>query len=78
VVQWAWASCERKVVKVTTGGARSLAWCSSLLLLSHTSSTQDVMFPYAAKHVRGHLESTYASEETQEDIAAIRAQVRLT
>jgi methionine salvage enolase-phosphatase E1 len=36
---------------------------------------QDVMFPYAGKHVRAHLESSYASEETQEDIAAIRAQV---
>lgn len=39
------------------------------------SYVADVMFPYAAKHVRGFLQSTYESVATQQDIALIRTQV---
>ncbi|MEW5305998.1 MAG: hypothetical protein WDW36_008504 [Sanguina aurantia] len=39
-----------------------------------TSYVADVMFPYAAKHVRGFLQSTYESPATQQDLASIRAQ----
>lgn len=38
------------------------------------SYVADVMFPYARDNVRSHLEATYDSSETQEDIEAIRAQ----
>jgi methylthioribulose 1-phosphate dehydratase/enolase-phosphatase E1 len=38
------------------------------------SYVADVMFPYARDNVRSHLELTYDSAETQEDIEAIRAQ----
>jgi methylthioribulose 1-phosphate dehydratase/enolase-phosphatase E1 len=38
------------------------------------SFVADVMFPYARDNVRLHLEDSYRSEETQEDIEAIRTQ----
>ena len=40
------------------------------------SFVAEVMFPYAKKHVRSHLEQTYSSAETHEDIQLIRQQVR--
>ena len=39
------------------------------------SFVADVMFPYAKKHARQHLEQTYGSSETTEDIQLIRQQV---
>ncbi|KAL4204870.1 hypothetical protein AMTRI_Chr01g134360 [Amborella trichopoda] len=39
------------------------------------SFVTDVLFPYARDNVRNHLISTYDSEETQEDIKLLRAQV---
>lgn len=38
------------------------------------SFVAEVMFPYAQKHLRTHLEATFESQETQEDIALIRKQ----
>eukprot|EP00798_Chlamydomonas_sp_ICE-L_P022241 gene22241-29310_t len=38
------------------------------------SFVADVMFPYARKHVRSHLESSYESAETEEDLELIRTQ----
>lgn len=37
----------------------------------------DVLFPYARDNVRNHLIATYDTEETQDDIRLLRAQVRL-
>lgn len=39
------------------------------------SYVADVMFPYARKHVRAHLEATFDSAETQADVQLIREQV---
>lgn len=38
------------------------------------SFVAEVLFPYALKHVRAHLEGTYGAEETQADIELIRKQ----
>ncbi|XP_077226773.1 haloacid dehalogenase-like hydrolase family protein isoform X4 [Tasmannia lanceolata] len=39
------------------------------------SFVTDVLFPYARDNVRNHLTGTYDSEETQDDIKLLRAQV---
>ncbi|KAK9089241.1 hypothetical protein Scep_028323 [Stephania cephalantha] len=39
------------------------------------SFVTDVLFPYAHQNVRKHLDATYDTEETQEDIKLLRAQV---
>ncbi|KAK9085320.1 hypothetical protein Sjap_025731 [Stephania japonica] len=39
------------------------------------SFVTDVLFPYARQNVRKHLAATYDTEETQEDIKLLRAQV---
>ncbi|KAG1666540.1 hypothetical protein FOA52_014437 [Chlamydomonas sp. UWO 241] len=38
------------------------------------SFVADVMFPYARAHARAHVESSYESEETRDDIELIRKQ----
>lgn len=40
------------------------------------SFVTDVLFPYARANVGRHLSSTYETEETQDDINLLRAQVR--
>ncbi|XP_055809043.1 probable bifunctional methylthioribulose-1-phosphate dehydratase/enolase-phosphatase E1 1 isoform X2 [Solanum dulcamara] len=40
------------------------------------SFVTDVLFPYARDNVRRHLDATYDSAETQEDIMLLRAQVQ--
>ena len=40
------------------------------------SFVTDVLFPYARVNVGRHLSSTYDTEETQDDIKLLRAQVR--
>ncbi|KAL3355827.1 hypothetical protein AABB24_016805 [Solanum stoloniferum] len=40
------------------------------------SFVTDVLFPYARDNVGRHLDATYDSEETQEDIKLLRAQVQ--
>ena len=40
------------------------------------SFVADVMFPYAKKHCRAFLEASFDTAETQEDIQAVREQVR--
>ena len=42
------------------------------------SFVSEVMFPYARAHARSHLEQTYGSSETTEDIQLIRQQVRIS
>lgn len=39
------------------------------------SFVTDVLFPYAHDNVRKHLELTYDTEKTQDDIVLLRAQV---
>ena len=39
------------------------------------SYVAEVMFPYAKKHARSHLEQTYDTAETKEDIQLVRQQV---
>lgn len=39
------------------------------------SFVTDVLFPYARDNVGRHLDATYDSAETQEDIKLLRAQV---
>lgn len=41
------------------------------------SFVTEVLFPYARDNVRKYLMSTYDSEETQDDIKLLRAQVRI-
>ncbi|RCV24199.1 hypothetical protein SETIT_5G065700v2 [Setaria italica] len=42
---------------------------------SPISFVTDVLFPYARDNVRKHLDATYGSDETNDDIAMLRAQV---
>jgi methylthioribulose 1-phosphate dehydratase/enolase-phosphatase E1 len=42
---------------------------------SPISFVTDVLFPYARDNVRNHLDATYVSDETNDDIALLRAQV---
>jgi len=42
---------------------------------SPISFVTDVLFPYARDNVRKHLDATYGSDETNDDIALLRAQV---
>jgi len=42
---------------------------------SPISFVTDVLFPYARDNVRKHLDATYGSGETDDDIALLRAQV---
>ncbi|CAO2198540.1 unnamed protein product [Urochloa humidicola] len=42
---------------------------------SPISFVTDVLFPYARDNVRKHLEATYGTDETDDDIALLRAQV---
>jgi methionine salvage enolase-phosphatase E1 len=44
---------------------------------SPISFVTDVLFPYARDNVRKHLDATYGTHETNDDIALLRAQVRL-
>lgn len=39
------------------------------------SFVTDVLFPYARENVGNHLDATYDSAETQDDIKLLRAQV---
>ena len=39
------------------------------------SFVTDVLFPYARESVGKHLDATYDTEETQDDIKLLRAQV---
>lgn len=39
------------------------------------SFVTDVLFPYARDNVRMHLEATYDSDDTKEDIKLLRSQV---
>lgn len=41
------------------------------------SFVSEVMFPYARVHARSHLEQTFGSSETTEDVQLIRQQVRI-
>lgn len=42
---------------------------------SPISFVTDVLFPYARDNVRRHLDATYSTRETKDDIALLRAQV---
>uniref|UniRef100_A0A804N1B6 Enolase-phosphatase E1 n=1 Tax=Zea mays TaxID=4577 RepID=A0A804N1B6_MAIZE len=42
---------------------------------SPISFVTDVLFPYARDNVRTHLDATYSTRETKDDIALLRAQV---
>ncbi|WVZ71846.1 hypothetical protein U9M48_020380 [Paspalum notatum var. saurae] len=42
---------------------------------SPISFVTDVLFPYARDNVRKHLDATYSTDETKDDIALLRAQV---
>ena len=39
------------------------------------SFVTDVLFPYARKNVQRHLEATYDTDATQDDIKLLRSQV---
>jgi methionine salvage enolase-phosphatase E1 len=42
---------------------------------SPISFVTDVLFPYARDNVRKHLDATYGTDETKDDVALLRAQV---
>jgi methylthioribulose 1-phosphate dehydratase / enolase-phosphatase E1 len=42
---------------------------------SPISFVTDMLFPYARDNVRKHLDATYGTDETKDDVALLRAQV---
>ena len=58
----------------------SLFFISFFVLSTYTGTTtpitfvKDVLFPYAAAHMRSYLESTWSSELTQQEIRAVKEQ----